>query len=524
MKNRDEFPKIVIEPLRNRVNNRCSNSDCRVPTTGPTSNPGRVNSIGIAAHITAAASGGPRYEFSLNPEERKSISNAIWLCSNCSIKIDRDPVKYTVVVLRAWKDKAEQKAAEEIGKKLPDDDYVIQSLSAVMTGQSSGFLPNLLPNASKATSQSLEKLDPRFSIKTNHIDGLTNFEINAVQTVNAKLLIKNEYIDEFNDKFSKFREHGEKIVIDSKAIEFTGSLLLEKIFSQNGTVELRPNLIKNVIQKLWLKNPNTNEIFSFYDIHGNVVFGTSSMNFEGNACDHVISVNFRTNAPELKQYNTAFTFEVDFQKWDDKRICSLPYFDSIYEFFNKIRDGWLFHSSIEIDGIQISSGCIRDFDECDIFQQAHSQLHYISMVIGICRKLNSDLTYCLSYEYTSDEHHHIAEINKILSTGISLKGKSEIGNFKCKSVASEDLSEIIALVNAKNYPAPIYLKQQQELIKPFLQPLLIPQFTHFFSEVTPIIKSDISSIKPGDIVEMELIPSDNCVYEISPINFNKYNK
>jgi len=96
MSNRDDFPKKVIEPLRARVNNRCSNPNCRVPTTGPTTDNEKVNNIGVAAHITAASPGGPRYDPSMRKEERKSIRNAIWLCSNCSIKIDRDPSKYSV--------------------------------------------------------------------------------------------------------------------------------------------------------------------------------------------------------------------------------------------------------------------------------------------------------------------------------------------------------------------------------------------------------------------------------------------
>ena len=44
----------------------------------------------------------------MTSEERKSIENGIWLCSNCSIIIDRDEKKYTAQVLRAWKKKHER--------------------------------------------------------------------------------------------------------------------------------------------------------------------------------------------------------------------------------------------------------------------------------------------------------------------------------------------------------------------------------------------------------------------------------
>ncbi len=64
--NRDDFSDTTKRLLRNRVGGRCSNPDCRVPTEAPSDEkPEKVNSIGKAAHITAAAPGGPRYNLAL---------------------------------------------------------------------------------------------------------------------------------------------------------------------------------------------------------------------------------------------------------------------------------------------------------------------------------------------------------------------------------------------------------------------------------------------------------------------------
>ncbi len=67
-------------------------------------------SVGVAAHITAAAVGGPRYDSSLTPKQRASIENAIWLCQGCSRMIDRDTDLYTAQLLRDWKQQAENRA------------------------------------------------------------------------------------------------------------------------------------------------------------------------------------------------------------------------------------------------------------------------------------------------------------------------------------------------------------------------------------------------------------------------------
>ena len=58
---------------------------------------------GKAAHIHAAAPGGRRYLASMTPDERKGISNGIWLCSHHAGWIDDDEVTYTADELRAMK-------------------------------------------------------------------------------------------------------------------------------------------------------------------------------------------------------------------------------------------------------------------------------------------------------------------------------------------------------------------------------------------------------------------------------------
>ena len=85
----------------------CSNPACRKHTIGPNSNPNKVTSIGEAAHITAAAVGGPRYDANIDELQRQSILNGIWLCSNCADLVDKDISVYTVEVLRDWRETAE---------------------------------------------------------------------------------------------------------------------------------------------------------------------------------------------------------------------------------------------------------------------------------------------------------------------------------------------------------------------------------------------------------------------------------
>ena len=84
------------------------------------SNEDKITNIGVAAHITAASIGGPRYDFNLTPEERSAISNAVWLCQSCAKLIDSDPIKFPVELLKKWKGDSERVAESELRKEKLD--------------------------------------------------------------------------------------------------------------------------------------------------------------------------------------------------------------------------------------------------------------------------------------------------------------------------------------------------------------------------------------------------------------------
>jgi hypothetical protein len=114
---RDDFSAKTKEILAKRVTYKCSNPECKKPTIGPNSDPNKTVLIGVAAHITAASVGGPRYNTNLTPEKRGDIDNGIWLCQNCSTLIDNDPMKYTIEVIEQWKSQAEDEAFKSLQQR-----------------------------------------------------------------------------------------------------------------------------------------------------------------------------------------------------------------------------------------------------------------------------------------------------------------------------------------------------------------------------------------------------------------------
>ena len=99
---RDDFSQKIKDDLAKRAGFRCSNPNSQKPTIGAQKGDGKSINIGVAAHIAAAAPGGPRYDASMTSQERSSFENGIWLCANCSTLIDKDERYYTVELLKNW--------------------------------------------------------------------------------------------------------------------------------------------------------------------------------------------------------------------------------------------------------------------------------------------------------------------------------------------------------------------------------------------------------------------------------------
>ena len=114
MARRDDFTGATKDLLAQRVGYRCSNPNCRILTAGPGDAPTGTSIIGVAAHVTAAAVGGPRFDSALSADERRAPENGIWLCQVHAKLIDDAPARFTADLLRTWKRHSEEAARMEI--------------------------------------------------------------------------------------------------------------------------------------------------------------------------------------------------------------------------------------------------------------------------------------------------------------------------------------------------------------------------------------------------------------------------
>lgn len=115
---RDDFTAASKRLLAERAGYICSNPECRRSQLGPADGDSNKSvNLGKAAHICAAASGGPRYDESQTPEQRSSINNGIYLCGVCADLIDKNNgVGHPTDMVRDWKESHEQWVRDRLNK------------------------------------------------------------------------------------------------------------------------------------------------------------------------------------------------------------------------------------------------------------------------------------------------------------------------------------------------------------------------------------------------------------------------
>lgn len=507
---RDNFTKAVIEKLRTRVAHRCSNPECRVPTIGPATNSDRAASIGVAAHITAAAVGGPRYDAYLSEKARKSMGNGIWLCSNCSTVIDKDVERYTVDLLKLWKQEAEQQAKQELGKKLPSRNDAIDTLTTAFTGTSARLIPDAISNIHKASTNALEALDPRFVVKSVFTEGMTQFGLFPKQDVAVTMKIQRERAQEFADKYNQLIEHGFDLTIDGAAISFEGSKLLEEISSNlvNGTFKLTSHK-KKATQKIWLVNNKKSVTENFDDIIGEICPGRQSISFSGTACNDLFAFKYQLR-PTSGSNTTTVNMAINFAGWSGLDVRALPYFNKIHSFFENISAGWNFATALEIDGLEVLRSKEFLIDKPDFIREICQILTIIDLARILANSVNIKISFDSDFSFTEDEYDAFQNAVKI-AEGKAVFHKDDLeNNISCDFIVDKELKSLEQLQQCSEPMNLEYIEMNGSAVRVFGQDILLPRKVVRVCAALPRISTavDKEKLSHGDVVKVELIPTE----------------
>lgn len=423
---RDNFPKNVVTALRERVNNICSNPDCRKQTVEPkklTSD--KINLTGEASHICAASAGGPRYDVTMSEDDRKSINNGIWLCKHCARKIDIEPEAYSVDLLKDWKNKAELKVLANSNKKFyTENEFEKETQSKVLQShmsnqEFSSVASQTLNVITQGIQEELKMLDPRLNILCSYIHNEIHYEIHIVEDSNESINVSFQPNNslEFKEKYSRLLEHGESFEISINEI-ISNSDALNYIFPsqiEDGVMRIKPT--KNHVALIEFIDDKDNVIM---EIEDELIIGNKSFSVFGKKFENLLSISFKNiNFGEEHVKKTNFDMSINFTEWSQIDIRVLPYFNKIKHIYEKIEKAESLNLKISVQGNEIYSA-----SSSGMTKQVTPILNFLEYV-DICRKISKELDVIVPFNtdisFSSSEYKKLFEISELLEKKIEQK-------------------------------------------------------------------------------------------------------
>ena len=344
--NRDDFPAAVKRALAERVAYQCSRPDCRIQTMGPNADPSKSAHEGKAAHISAASPAGPRGDPNLTPQQRSSIHNGIWLCSNCATIVDTDQLRYPQALLREWKEQAERSALNARGKPAPRAEDAVQLLASAFTGQTQRAIPGAIANVHAATERALGALDPRIIVRSGFEGGVSTLRLEAVAPVSFKFSVPPESQHAWRRGLQAALAFGTPARLPATGISATGSPLIESLITpadlEGAVLEVLPESVEAHVRLRFANSPlqggrGADEEPFTVDFAGSLSAGSEAFTFVGLAFGGLLSLYFcrgwRRETPQADVCSLGW----DFTKWAVPTARGLPYFDAMHQLVEYLR-------------------------------------------------------------------------------------------------------------------------------------------------------------------------------------------
>lgn len=525
-KKRDEFPASVRRALMERVGGLCSNPDCPKVTLGPkASDKNKSLKRGRAAHIYAAAPGGPRYNPNMTPSERKSINNAIWLCIDCADKIDTDEKKYPADLLNAWKRKTEAKAAFLLENPPINHNTILPSVAMLVGGNTYTHPLDIPSMVKKLCEEKLEAIDPRWKVQLDLIGTGQRYTLEPSSSpINMTLKYKSKYkknIKDTNDAILSIRDYGG--VCEMKNCEFSldGSPLLDFLLRDASIHSVVMKNEKNIPCRVEvLDDSNVSTIFAF-DAKGVFSHGERGFKFSISAWDEILTAQWFIDHDEEQFINGKNTASIpckinfNIEKWDSINIRDIQYFFEVFNFCKIVDKKRKFRFTFYADEPQKKHAFHFDMGV------THDKyfltfLTYLDNARTLVNYLNIELPLKLGLGFSGDEFSELESLAEIAKNGFAEYKFAEINP---KISATFDIIEgnIELLKTFKVDPQETsiaFSEANDQTIVIFNKKITIPQKRREFTKVIPKIRTALKKIIIGEKLSVRFLPSKKCKIKV----------
>lgn len=504
---RDNFPPSVVNLLRKRAANHCSNPDCRILTAGPGEALDSSINIGEAAHIKAASPGGPRYDANMTKAQRQSLENGVWLCRSCAAMVDRDVVAYPVELLDSWRRQADVWARSRIGKRPAQESDAVTMLTTALTGtgQPTAFAPVAIGNVHAGANRSLEHLDKRFSVTSSHDGRTTTFHLTPKEPVQLRFDV-SPAAPMWKGQMAALREHGKVAELPMTAVTVEGSPLIASLVEQGarqgGTLRFSPPSVPLTLRLTAISAEGSKR---FTSIGGSISGGFQSMTFTAKLFRGVATLSLR-KAVESTAGNT-FTMATDIERWEDVDVRDLPELDDLMEFVEALDTASHLDAKLLKGGRPVLEAEIRIDQGKPYGRNLYAFLRYTVAAREIANALDIAVPLAFEFESTAQDLAKVVEAADIAS-GRKVFAAADLRPSQRFLVNVEDPRLVVDLLESQHPVSLRHIASDGAVLRVFNRQVELPPVQIELEPVRLKLVSD-EPIDWSQAVEMEWLPQEN---------------
>ncbi|ENM7918015.1 TPA: hypothetical protein ACMDXF_000935 [Vibrio parahaemolyticus] len=419
---RHDFLDSTKRMLRENVAYLCSKPDCRVLTVASKIDGCSLSNVGVAAHICAAAPGGPRYKLEQTEAERKHYDNGIWLCTTCSRLIDVDDDSYSEDLLRNWKSQTLAYVRDNIGKQLlPKEEVESKALKNTLdyvSGKDSILSASVPSKMVGFIDDHLNQLDSRFSVQTDIINGVTLRNIIPLTNdANFAISMNKSDGEEFQANLEMMRETGKPIKLTSDSFKFTGSKLFEALGND-----------KSVSKELVIQPASTRVMVDLYAISPShkVYLGSfkgkqfvlrDGLKFEAYAFNKLIKVSCFYDLADAKAPKVTSNYVINTSLWDGKSVNRLPFFSKILMAKEILQTGGGLSIGLELEGGEFVGPMLigdENQEQLKVFTEFGCLIHAIDCYKKISEKFELLVPVYGDFELSAEDYDTLSYVSSLL--------------------------------------------------------------------------------------------------------------
>ena len=505
---RHDFLDKTKRLLRENVTNLCSNPNCRVLTMASKIDGCSSSNVGVAAHICAAAPGGPRYKLEQAEAERKHYDNGIWLCTTCSRLIDVDDDSYSEELLHGWKSQTLDYVRNNIGKQLlPKEEIESMALKNTLdyvSGKDSIFSADTPSRMVGFIDDHLNRLDSRFSVQTNIIDGATFRNIIPL-TSDASFAISMKKSDGevFQANLDEMEETGKPVKLSSDSFKFTGSKLFEALGNdENGSREfiIQPSSKKIMIDLYAMSDSNQVYLGSF---KGKQINLKNGLKFEAFAFNKLIKVSCFYDLVDIQDPKMIVNYVIKTSLWDSKNVNKLPFFNKLLMAKETLQTGGILSIGFELkDGEAIGPIPMgkQNQEQLEFFEQFGNLIHIIDCYKKITDKFNLSVPVYGDFELSVEDYDRLTYASSLLD-GEEIVLGNNINSFQFNM----NLEEYEKILGNRKESRLNELRVSQKGFVPNNFGLDLKSL----ELIRTYLNMDLDAIVDGKIVKLSLMPNEN---------------